>query len=257
MKNYSEKYLWEKHSQVHTYSNKLKCCKSLNFTLIELLVVIAIIAILASMLLPALNSARGKAKQVACVNNLKQIGTGMSMYVSGNSDFFPPLGTANGFENLWYQYLNIGGFNPLRCPGDNINISGTVPNPSPTAFRFYYNTISYGQNNAIGSTRPKITSYDFKNPQMRIYAAETVCDGEISPGYGVLPGAYGVAARRYNLLISNWSFLRHKEFCNVVFMDGHVRSLKTLYYDKAAPNYPRGSALYRRTGIWADTPPSY
>lgn len=72
------------------------------FTLIELLIVIAIIAILAAMLLPALNKARAKAHAASCISNLRNIGQAFTVYGNENQDVLPVYRSATGADELNY-----------------------------------------------------------------------------------------------------------------------------------------------------------
>ena len=121
--------------------NKNNCHRG--FTLIELLVVIAIIAILAVLLLPVLSSAKAKARQTACLDNLKQISLGIHLYADDNEDTLPDIVITNGmpwpykwrfFKELTKSYDGLNGESSAQdklfaCPSDTFYYLNTSDSP--------------------------------------------------------------------------------------------------------------------------------
>ena len=240
-------------------------CGYHGFTLIELLVVIAIIAILASLLLPALSRAKGMARSTACLNNLKQLTLGWTMYSVDKNDSLPPnnenvsadqpgahsdapswvIGNAfidttisNIQRGVLFPYLYSPG--TYRCPSDRSTVRdlGKVPRTRHYAMNFYMNgTGDFAANPAWVTAKlifRKHSTFQDPGPAKAFVFIDT------HPKH-MGGGAFGVLQPGFS---SSWAWgyfpdARHENGANVSFADGHVdhwrwQESKTFYWAKNA-----------------------
>ena len=243
------------------------------FTLLELLVVIAIIAILASLLLPVLSAAKKRAAQATCINNMKQLGLGIQMYIDDNREIFPGMASQHsGFQKEDWIYwrkddtahpvqqspivLTLAGANAklFRCPldtDDSQRIAEVVDDNGPylysyslTSFELVSTVDANGDtkyvNLGMSSNFAGGKSYPFsmaavRNPGSKIMLAEEVASNS---GSDNPTGVHVINDGRWLPANSDPLTSRHGRKGDVTFADFHVEPETYEFGDNVTNSQP-------------------
>lgn len=208
----------------------------IHFTLIELLVTIAIIALLAAILLPALNAAREKANKISCTSNLRQVGYAMMGYIGDNDDFYPRARASDDSSYVCWpkhfiynaKYIN---YKALLCPVAK-NAMGSYysgqweqghiyPLNTIESWQYANYAINYREfgDDANAANAAKTRASEVKRPASFIVATES--------GNGNFDSIARPFMRVDNY--SNWGYCtvypRHQKDVNVLWGDGHCTTI--------------------------------
>lgn len=218
------------------------------FTLIELLVVIAIIAILAAILFPVFAKAREAARATSCRSNMKQLGTGVNMYVQDYDETLPfhqALGAATPrYPRDGQQYINTGDYgepnDPIFPYVKNREVYSCPSTTRGTGVPNWKYEMDYGWNTQVLLVNDGMRLANLTAPAEIVYCADAyweylqpglwaeACGG----GYPAGPNGWGgTGAGRFQS--------RHSGMLNVLWGDGHVKSMKIsqIKYANMMPGY--------------------
>jgi prepilin-type N-terminal cleavage/methylation domain-containing protein/prepilin-type processing-associated H-X9-DG protein len=230
--------------------------KGTAFTLIELLVVIAIIAILAAILFPVFAQAREKARQTACLSNLKQLGTATMMYVQDYDEVYPPslVLSSSTAQNISFRQLlqpYMKNVQVMVCPSNpnNKTVSHAAIDGFPATYVSYAASCSGADANPPTTNGVGVFGCNAAIPQALV-ANSSECIAAVEStarrsNFDVrTTSQFGVATDNANT--NGHLFAGHSGMSNFLFADGHAKAMKPVSTMNEAATNPTKTNLWVR-----------